>query len=103
MLDDFKPDLVCCFAVLKHFDLYEWNGIFDRVIQSAPLGLFTMNLANENRDDGIDFHHSWITPAWMEQALERNQREVVYSTSVWQGETWERKTGEERMIATRFK
>lgn len=94
-----SPDLVCSFAVLKHFGLDEWNSIFDKMVCLAPLGLFTMSLAKENRDDGVDFHHVWITEEWLNEALERNGRNLLYSTRAWQGETWERKTGEEWIFA----
>lgn len=89
------PDLVCGFAVLKHFSLDEWDSIFDRIVSLAPLGLFTMNVADENRDDGIEFHHSWITKERLFQALQRNGKKLLHSTVAWRGETWEKKTGEE--------
>lgn len=89
------PDLVCAFAVLKHFSLEEWDSIFDRIVALAPLGLFTMSVANENRDDGVEFHHSWVTKERLFQALQRNYRRLLYSTVAWKGETWEKKIGEE--------
>jgi SAM-dependent methyltransferase len=96
-----SPDLVCAFAVLKHFGLDEWDKIFDTIVSLAPFGLFTMNVAKQNRDDGIDFHHVWVTPERLSAAIERNGAKLLYSTIVWQGETWERKTGEEWIFATR--
>jgi SAM-dependent methyltransferase len=95
------PDLVCAFAVLKHFSLEEWDEIFDKMVSFGPLGLFTMNVATENRDDGVDFHHTWVTRERLSAAIERNGFDLLYTTIVWQGETWEKKTGEEWLFAVR--
>jgi trans-aconitate methyltransferase len=94
-----SADLVCSFAVLKHFSLEEWDYIFDKMVRFAPIGLFTMSVANENRDDGTEFHHTYITPERLAQALERNRKKLLYKTVSWQGLTWEQKQGEEWIFA----
>lgn len=95
------PQLVCSFAVLKHFSLDEWDLIFDKMVNLAPFGLFTMSVADENRDDGVDFHHVYITKERLAQALNRNGRDLIYCTVSWHGKTWEDKTGEEWIFAVR--
>lgn len=96
-----SPDLVCSFAVLKHFSLDEFEKIFSGMLSISPRGLFSMNIANENRDDGFDFHHIWITNEWLKQILDKNRFDLVYKTIVWQGKTWETKTGEEAIFGVK--
>lgn len=92
-------DLVCSFAVLKHFSLDEFDSIFSGMLSLANIGLFSMNIANEVRDDGAEFHHIWVTNEWLKSILDRNGFELLYKTLVWQGKTWEERTGEEAIFA----
>lgn len=95
MHGDTTPDLVCSFAVLKHFALEEFEEIFTSMLHHAPIGLFSMNFADENRNDGLEFNHIWITYEWLKEILDKNEFELLYKTTVWNGKTWEHKTGEE--------
>jgi SAM-dependent methyltransferase len=94
-----NAQLVCSFAVLKHFSLEEFASVFSRMLSLAPLGLFSMNFSNVVRDDGIEFHHIWITMEWLAEILTANKFALIYKTTVWQGLTWEHKTGEESIFA----
>lgn len=98
-----SPELVCSFAVLKHFSLEEFEFIFSGMLSLAPYGLFSVNIANEVRDDGIDFHHIWVTKEWLAQIIDKNGFKLVYKTIMWQGKTWETKTGEESIFAVERK
>lgn len=61
VLFDDKFDLSICFAVIKHFSLNEVNSIIEKVINLAHYSIIQVNIARENKDDGIDFHHTYLT------------------------------------------
>jgi hypothetical protein len=83
MQADPDTDIVCCFQALKHFSLEEWNSIFDMVLQSAPIAVFTMNISENERDDGTDWPHVWVTDDHMLKAIERNEHYVSHQESIW--------------------
>lgn len=64
-------DLVCGFAVLKHFRLDEWPGLFARLFRFARNGLFTIPIAAESKDDGTEFTHVWLSESDLSAALAR--------------------------------
>lgn len=64
-------DLVCGFAVLKHFRLAEWSELFTRLFRFARFGLFTIPIAAESKDDGTEFTHVWLSEADLSAALAR--------------------------------
>lgn len=51
-------DLVCAFAVLKHFSLDELPSLFQRLFGKAWFVAFTMPIANNDIEDGTEFTHS---------------------------------------------
>lgn len=68
-LDPTTP-LVCGFAVLKHFRLPEWQELFIRLFSGATYGLFTMPIAKDCMDDGIEFTHTRITEEFLSDCLQ---------------------------------
>jgi len=54
-----RYDLVCTFAVLKHFGLHEWFDVFKRIASLGKYFVFNMQIASETKDDFYEFHHVW--------------------------------------------
>lgn len=67
-------DLVCSFAVLKHFGLHEWEEIFRRMLRLGRYGVFsiqtTRTIGGEAYDDGIDYHHVWVPYSMVNDCVE---------------------------------
>lgn len=55
------PDLVVCFGFLKHFGLHEWVSVFNRIAKMGEYFIFDIPIGSEIKDDGIDYHHIWMT------------------------------------------
>lgn len=71
-------DLVCSFAVLKHFALQEWTGVLARVLSFGRIGLFTMNVGPFDRDDFEQgFAHTWIGQETLEAAVAAAGHRIV--------------------------
>src|SRR6266403_150141 len=79
---EWVPDLVCSFAVLKHFSLEEWDSVFSSMLVRGDFGLFTMSIAEEDTDDGILVHHSWITRERLSSLLKKSGYEMLYRTVI---------------------
>lgn len=75
-------DLICSFAVLKHFRLEEWSDIVVRMLRDASFGLFTMPLADTNLEDGTEFTHTRVTREHLVATLAR-----VGHTILWEDAT----------------
>jgi SAM-dependent methyltransferase len=56
-----EPDIVCCFAALKHFGLHEWDAIFGHMLDLAPTAVFDVQITPRDVDDGKEFHHVSVT------------------------------------------
>ena len=60
-----KMDLVFSFAILKHFDLGEWNEIFQMISRHGKYFIFDINILRDKGvsefNDGIKFNHVWFT------------------------------------------
>lgn len=86
------PAVVCAFAVFKHFSLSDFDTIFDifaACIRPDGIGVFDVNLAAEDFDDGSEFHHTHVTLQRLKRALERNGLTEVLGRSVhWQGTSY---------------
>lgn len=54
-------DAVCCFAVLKHFGLHEWDDIFSRLLGLGNHAIFDVQITPHDVDDGKEFHHVSVT------------------------------------------
>jgi len=64
-------DLVCSFAVLKHFALEEWPAVLGKVLSHGRVGLFTMNVGPGDRDDFNEgFAHTWVSAVTLDRAVE---------------------------------
>jgi hypothetical protein len=95
-------DLVCSFAVLKHFSLYEFPSITEKFLSMGKFALFSMQFSNIDLDDGEEagYHHIWITDETLEDVIHKSNHSVVWQRRRWQGEH-HGTTGEERFIFTR--
>jgi len=79
-------DLVCSFAVLKHFSLAEWPTILSRILSLGRYGLFTQHMLPETRDAmdvGEAFHHIWPTKAELARAVESAGHEIIALDNSW--------------------
>ena len=57
-----QSDIVCAFAFLKHFGLHEWPSIFKRVCSlGKKMLVFDMPIAEQTKDDGLEYHHVWMS------------------------------------------
>ena len=75
-------DLVCSFAVLKHFSLAEFPEIFRRMLFFAPCGVFNIQTAPVAYDDGIEYHHTWVTDEMIQDIVREAKREVTLSETL---------------------
>jgi SAM-dependent methyltransferase len=74
-------DVVLCFAVLKHFELAEWDAITTRVLQCGRFACFTLPVLarGESVDDGTEYPHVWISEAQLARVLSAAGHDVVES------------------------
>lgn len=71
-------DVVLSTAFLKHFGLHEWNTIFARFLNFGwKYAVFTMQIAKEDNDDGLDYPHVWITRDHLMSQLAANGFELI--------------------------
>jgi predicted TPR repeat methyltransferase len=59
-----QADIVCAFAIMKHFGLHEWDDILKKIISlSNEFVVFDMPVAEYTYDDGEKHghHHVWMT------------------------------------------
>ena len=71
-------DLVCSFAVLKHFGLGEWEDIFRRMLRLGACGLFNILTSDgEPFDDGTEFHRSRVTEATVARVVAEEGRVIA--------------------------
>ena len=55
-------DIVCAFAVLKHFALVEWNDVVAKVLRHGRYGIFTMRIGERDLDDlSRGFPHTLVS------------------------------------------
>ena len=78
----YQTDLVCCFAVLKHFALSEWKSVIHAVLRHGRYGLFTQPVALECRDDQkemkLAWPHVWVDEATLQEAVKEAGHEVLW-------------------------
>lgn len=75
-----SADLVCCFAVLKHFSLEDWPGVLERILSVGQYGLFTQHVLSDGRprvDLGIEWHNIWPTYSDIVAAIEEAGHEIL--------------------------
>ena len=85
-----KPGVVCAFAIFKHFGLDEFDAMFSKFAANVLPGgcaVFDVNLAAEEFDDGIEFHHSHVTPNHITQLLSHHGLAEVTREVNWEGIT----------------
>lgn len=87
-----RADLVCGFAVLKHFRLDEWSSLFTQLYGRARFGLFTVAIAPASVDDGLEFTHVRLSEQDLADTLKR-----AHQVELWRD--WS--DPEEPLIATR--
>ncbi len=93
-------DLVCSFAVLKHFSLEEWPVILQKILSLGKYSLFTIQLREERLDDGEEYHHIWVQKKDLESAIRQAGHKIVSMKLRWSG-TWHGTSGEEWLILTK--
>lgn len=54
-------DLSMCFDFLKHFSPVEWPSVLSRVLAWGALSAFNVQEAEAGFDDGVEFHHTFVT------------------------------------------
>jgi SAM-dependent methyltransferase len=80
-------DLVCAFAVLKHFALSEWRDVLQRVLSMGRVGLFTMNVGLQDADDFEQgFPHTWVSWDTLAGAVRSAGHEFVSTELLYTGE-----------------
>lgn len=85
MIEVSSPDLVCSFAVLKHFGLHEWAAIFTRMLSFAPHGVFNIQTSlTESFDDGVEYHHVWVAESLVESVVAAAHRRIAHSETLWE-------------------
>jgi SAM-dependent methyltransferase len=80
-------DLVCSFAVLKHFSPQEWVACLNEVLGLGRFALFTLSIFTDGRETldipakdehGIEQHHgTWATLEEAERAIESAGHRIV--------------------------
>lgn len=73
-------DLVCSFAVLKHFSLDDWPIVLREILSLGRYGLFNQHSLNDGRtavDVGVEWHNIWPTYDDVVQAIESAGHEII--------------------------
>lgn len=79
-------DIVCSFAVLKHFGLYEWREIFERMLRLGNHGVFQMQISDEaSIDDGTEYHHTWLNKDEVLGCIVDAGHSLVSFDETWRG------------------
>lgn len=79
-------DLVCAFSFLKHFGFGEWDAVVKKVLSRGRLGLFSIPLASEDWDAGIEFPHVWVSNERMTNAVQGAGHRVLVAHPLPWGE-----------------
>ena len=70
-------DIVCSFAVLKHFALHEWDAVVAKVLRHGKHGIFTMNVGRDFDDFGFGFPHTTVSLVHLREAVWKAGHEVL--------------------------
>lgn len=77
-MPDEPVDIICAFAVLKHFALFEWDDVIAKVLRHGQFGIFTMNTAERDVDDfRFGFPHTHVSRARIHEAVWKAGHEVL--------------------------
>jgi cyclopropane fatty-acyl-phospholipid synthase-like methyltransferase len=94
-------DLVCSFAVLKHFSLVEVSPIFKKMASFGRYFLSTIQFSNQDLDDGtVGYPHIWMEESALNAITLFADHEIVWTRSRWSGES-HGIVGEEKYVLTR--
>ena len=85
----FRYDLVISFAFLKHFAISEWVDIASKVLQLGRFGIIEVQIAEKAFDNGIDFHHTFVTEKMLSEALETAGRKEESRISTFKDKQFE--------------
>ena len=106
-------DVVCAFAVFKHFGLHEWRDVFRNALSLGKFGIFSMSISEEDHDDGTEFHHVWVSEKTLTREIELAGHEMLETRVAWSGEipasyahhkgSFTCKLGKEWIVVTRRK
>jgi predicted TPR repeat methyltransferase len=75
-----QVDLVCSFAVLKHFSLVEWPTILSKILAHGRFALFNQHALPDTRepfDAGKDWHSAWPRRCDILAAISAAGHEVI--------------------------
>lgn len=59
-----RADLICAFAIMKHFGLHEWKDIFEILVSlSSNIVVIDVPISDKTFDDGEQYghHHVWFS------------------------------------------
>jgi cyclopropane fatty-acyl-phospholipid synthase-like methyltransferase len=94
-------DLVCSFAVLKHFSLIEVSPIFKKMASFGRYFLSTIQFSDQDLDDGSEgYPHIWMEESSLNAMVLFAEHEIVWKRTRWSGES-HGITGEEKYVLTR--
>lgn len=70
-------DIVCCFAFLKHFALFEWDDILGNMLRFGIRGVFAVAISDNDLDDGTDFPHTSVTLDHLTRAVTAAGHKII--------------------------
>lgn len=81
-------DLCVFFAVAKHFAHSEWATIIKRMMAFGKYVIFTQPIANEVKDDGVEYPHLWVTQMHVESLVAEAGYEILEFNSTENPVEW---------------
>lgn len=73
-------DLLCCFAVLKHFGKDSWSGVLMNMLQLANYALIQVQVRNYDYptiEDGTEVHHTWVNRNELIETVSKAGHEII--------------------------
>lgn len=70
-------ELVCAFAILKHFSLSEWSKVFKKILSLGTYAVFDLPISKQVIDDGKEYHHVWMTDAQIRFEIEQAGHDLL--------------------------
>lgn len=78
-------DLSMAWSFLKHFGLDEFDSILSTILGRGRFSAFNVSHLPADVDDGVDFHHVYVTEERVKRVVEAAGHEIV---DAWQTEAW---------------
>jgi len=81
---EYRSDVVCSFAFLKHFKQEEWRDVFHRILTlGREIAVFDVLISDDNtwRNNGTDWPHLWVPDGELFRILEE-ERFYPYGSAV---------------------